>query len=83
MLHLLLEPNWGGWFFTEMQQHNTKMEFQKRKDEVILGLNEQGLNAALFWEVSYYYYYGVPEEKGRGHPRPQRTGTQRCPLLGG
>jgi hypothetical protein len=34
-----------------MQQHNTKMEFQKRKDEVILGLNEQGLNAALFWEV--------------------------------
>jgi hypothetical protein len=36
---------------TEMQQHNTKMEFQKRKDEVILGLNEQGLNAALFWEV--------------------------------
>ena len=33
----------------------TIMEFQKRKDEVILGLNEQGPNAALFWEVSYYY----------------------------
>jgi hypothetical protein len=30
------------------------MEFQKRKDEVILGLNEQGLNASLFWEVGLY-----------------------------
>lgn len=27
------------------------MEFKKRKDEVILGLNEQGLNASLFYEV--------------------------------
>jgi len=34
----------------ENQQHNTRMEFNKRKDEVILGLAEQGLNAALFWE---------------------------------
>jgi len=34
----------------ESQPHNTQMEFQKRKDEVILGLNEQGLNASLFWE---------------------------------
>jgi len=32
------------------QPHNTMMEFQKRKDEVILGLAEQGMNAALFWE---------------------------------
>lgn len=34
----------------EVQPHNTKMEFQKRKDEVILALAEQGMNAALFWE---------------------------------
>lgn len=34
----------------EMQPHNTQLEFKKRKDEVILGLAEQGLNAALFWE---------------------------------
>merc|ERR1711962_1789475 len=33
----------------ESQGHNTKMEFEKKKDEVILGLAEQGLNAALFW----------------------------------
>merc|ERR1711892_973973 len=32
------------------QPHNTKMEFQKRKDEVILALAEQGMNASLFWE---------------------------------
>eukprot|EP00092_Neocalanus_flemingeri_P001088 GFUD01001159.1.p1 GENE.GFUD01001159.1~~GFUD01001159.1.p1 ORF type:complete len:1171 (+),score=535.88 GFUD01001159.1:41-3553(+) len=32
------------------QPHNTRLEFQKRKDEVILGLAEQGLNAALFYE---------------------------------
>merc|ERR1712223_921667 len=34
----------------EMQGTNTKLEFQKKKDEVLLGLAEQGLNAALFWE---------------------------------
>jgi len=34
----------------ELQGTNTKLEFQKKKDEVILGLAEQGLNAALFWE---------------------------------
>jgi len=34
----------------ENQPHNTQMEFRKRKDEVILGLAEQGMNAALFWE---------------------------------
>ena len=34
----------------EMQSTNTKLEFQKKKDEVLLGLAEQGLNAALFWE---------------------------------
>jgi len=34
----------------ENQPHNTQMEFKKRKDEVILGLAEQGLNASLFWE---------------------------------
>merc|ERR1719400_1362776 len=34
----------------DSQPHNTKLEFQKKKDEVILGLAEQGLNAALFWE---------------------------------
>merc|ERR1712240_452749 len=33
----------------ESQGHNTKMEFEKKKDEVILGLAEQGLNASLFW----------------------------------
>merc|ERR1712013_641807 len=33
----------------EMQGTNTKLEFQKKKDEVILGLAEQGLNAALFY----------------------------------
>ncbi len=49
-MELLCKPADPG-LVTEMQQHNTKMEFQKRKDEVILGLNEQGLNAALFWEV--------------------------------
>lgn len=32
------------------QQHNTKMEFEKRRDEVILQLAEQSLNAALFYE---------------------------------
>jgi len=32
------------------QPHNTRLEFQKRKDEVILGLAEQGMNAALFYE---------------------------------
>jgi len=34
----------------DSQPHNTKLEFQKRKDEVILGLAEQGINAALFFE---------------------------------
>jgi len=34
----------------DSQPSNTRLEFQKRKDEVILGLAEQGLNAALFWE---------------------------------
>merc|ERR1719222_1675957 len=34
----------------ESQPNNTQMEFQKKKDEVVLGLAEQGLNAALFWE---------------------------------
>jgi len=34
----------------ESQPNNTKMEFFKRKDEVILGLAEQGMNAALFYE---------------------------------
>jgi len=34
----------------ESQQHNTQLEFKKRKDEVILGLAEQGLNSSLFWE---------------------------------
>merc|ERR1711971_343271 len=34
----------------EMQSINTKLEFTKRKDEVILGLAEQGINAALFYE---------------------------------
>merc|ERR1719427_356036 len=32
------------------QPDNTRLEFLKRKDEVILGLAEQGLNAALFYE---------------------------------
>merc|ERR1719154_1017941 len=32
------------------QPHNTRLEFQKRKDEVILALAEQGMNAALFYE---------------------------------
>ena len=32
------------------QPDNTRLEFMKRKDEVILGLAEQGLNAALFYE---------------------------------
>jgi translation initiation factor 5B len=32
----------------EMQQHNTMMEFEKRKDEALLALAEQGLNAALW-----------------------------------
>jgi len=32
------------------QQHNTMMEFEKRKNEAIVQLNEQGLNAALFYE---------------------------------
>jgi len=34
----------------DSQPHNTKLEFQKRKDEVILGLAEQGINASLFFE---------------------------------
>merc|ERR1719410_119931 len=34
----------------ESQPNNTKMEFFKRKDEVILGLAEQGMNASLFYE---------------------------------
>jgi len=34
----------------DSQPNNTKMEFFKRKDEVILGLAEQGMNAALFYE---------------------------------
>merc|ERR1719341_380330 len=34
----------------ESQPHNTRLEFTKRKDEVILGLAEQGINAALFYE---------------------------------
>merc|ERR1719295_582005 len=32
------------------QPDNTRLEFMKIKDEVILGLAEQGLNAALFYE---------------------------------
>ncbi|CAG0913882.1 unnamed protein product [Notodromas monacha] len=32
------------------QATNTRLEFEKRAKEVILGLAEQGLNAALFWE---------------------------------
>merc|ERR1719508_533440 len=32
------------------QPDNTRLEFLKRKNEVILGLAEQGLNAALFYE---------------------------------
>merc|ERR1719508_36387 len=32
------------------QQHNTMMEFEKRKNEAIVQLNERGLNAALFYE---------------------------------
>ncbi len=34
----------------ESQQHNTKLEFKKRAQEVIVGMAEQGLNAALFYE---------------------------------
>merc|ERR1719186_1200733 len=34
----------------QSQQHNTMMEFEKRKNEAIVQLNEQGLNAALFYE---------------------------------
>ena len=34
----------------DSQPNNTKMEFFKRKDEVILGLAEQGMNASLFYE---------------------------------
>merc|ERR1711971_394262 len=34
----------------DSQPHNTRLEFTKRKDEVILGLAEQGINAALFYE---------------------------------
>lgn len=34
----------------KMQQSNTQLEFEKRSKEVILQLNEQGLNAALFYE---------------------------------
>ena len=34
----------------DSQPHNTRLEFTKRKDEVILGLAEQGINAALFCE---------------------------------
>ncbi len=34
----------------ESQQHNTKLEFQKRAQEVITGMAEQGLNAALYYE---------------------------------
>ena len=34
----------------ESQPNNTKLEFFKRKDEVILGLAEQGINASLFYE---------------------------------
>jgi len=32
------------------QPQNTQIEFQKRAKEAILGMNEQGLNAALFYE---------------------------------
>ena len=32
------------------QETNTRLEFDKRSKEVILGLNEQSLNAALFYE---------------------------------
>lgn len=32
------------------QQQNTKLEFQKRAQEVIIAIAEQGLNAALFYE---------------------------------
>lgn len=32
------------------QPHNTKLEFDKRAKEAIVGMAEQGLNAALFWE---------------------------------
>jgi len=34
----------------QSQQHNTQMEFQTKKEVVSLGLAEQGLNSALFWE---------------------------------
>ena len=34
----------------DSQPQNTKLEFMKRKDEVILGLAEQGINASLFFE---------------------------------
>ena len=32
------------------QQHNTKLEFEKRATEVTVAMAEQGLNAALFYE---------------------------------
>uniref|UniRef100_A0A0K2V6V7 Eukaryotic translation initiation factor 5B n=1 Tax=Lepeophtheirus salmonis TaxID=72036 RepID=A0A0K2V6V7_LEPSM len=36
----------------ESQSPNTRMEFNKRAQEVITALAEQGLNASLFWENS-------------------------------
>ncbi len=34
----------------EGQKQNTKMEFEKRSQEVITAMAEQGLNASLFYE---------------------------------
>ena len=52
----------------DSQPHNTKLEFTKRKDEVILGLAEQGINAALFYEnpdPSDYISLGNVQNSGK------------------